>query len=279
MKRLIFGWVAGSLLLAAGCGTAVAPPALSEQAAEAPETATAASRSSEGVLPNLPYQFLGPQALVVRYEVPEAKVRALLAPAFQPEVRNGKAAVYAILAEYHVAAVPGVPGINVKARQITYTVLCDRTGRGQDKKGFATFAVVEDQRVLSLLIRDVGYPVTTTPLQWVRAGGHFSSIGEADFDLTRKTDVISHVERTATLTKLLLGKNDHLARKGEITEVPFVYPVPVLDGYGVKATRFRLGTLEKLGLVAAGQLPADILWWESPNLIVGRRDHYDAPAR
>lgn len=264
-----------------GCGKApmsgtVRPAAGASNFSEA-RKGTEARKAAEGVLPNLAYQFLGPQMLVFRFDADAAKVRALTNPAFQPEVRNGKSPVFAILAEYDVAGVVGLPAYNLKARQITYAVLCEKTGERRDRPGFASFQVVEDQHAFTWLVRDVGYPAFTAPLKWERTGDRMESTGEADFALTRKTDAWSRVERTASLTRLLPGKNDHLMPKqGEVTEVPFIYPLPVLDGYGVKVDRARFGTLERLGLVESGQKPSDVWWWEGVNFIVGQRKRYPA---
>jgi hypothetical protein len=275
MSRIRSGvvvWGCSAAILV-GCGKP--PVSGAAQPATSAANAAQARKAADGVLPNLAYQFLGPQLLVFRFDADAAKVRALINPAFQPEVRNGKSAVFAILAEYEVAGVVGLPAYNLKAREITYTVLCEKTGEKRDRPGFASFQIVEDQHVFTWLVRDVGYPALTAPLKWQRAGDRIESTGEADFALTRKTDAWSRVERTASLTRLLLGKNDHLMpRKGEVTEVPFIYPLPVLDGYGVKVDRARFGTLEKLGLVESGQKPSDVWWWEGVNFIVGQRKRY-----
>lgn len=276
MKRPIRVAFCVGLVLASGCGKTVAPQAGSIGPAP---TLAAAEKSGKGIVPNLSYQFLGPHALVVKYEVPESRLSGLLDPAFRPEVRNGKASVYAIVAEYHAGGVVGLPATNLKARQILYAVMCEDMGKERKERGFASFGVVEDQRVFSWLVRDVGYPSITLPLPWVRSGDRLTSMGEADFDITRKTDALTHIERSASLSRLMVGKHDHLAHEGEIVEVPFIYPVPVLDGYGVRVDHIRFGTLTRRGLVSSGEKPADIWWWEGPNVIVGKRERYPVPAR
>ncbi|MBM3267917.1 MAG: hypothetical protein FJZ01_09740 [Candidatus Sericytochromatia bacterium] len=275
MRRAV-GFAAASAL-ALGCGAPAGPAAVPTAQVGPPARGGTVAAQAAGVLPNVAYQFLGPQVWVFRFDVPAEKVRSLVDPRLSPEVRNGRSPVFAILAEFHAAAVLGLPATGVKARQISYAVLCDKTGASGGDKGFATFALVEDTHLFTLLMKDVGYPAARAPLRWARAGNGAESTGEATFALTRRTDPISRVERTASLTRLLVGKHDHVPRDGTVTEIPYHYPVPVLEGYAVDVAHARFGTLVARGLVTPEQRPSDAWWWEGGNFIVGKRRHYSLP--
>ena len=234
---------------------------------------SADSVQAEGILPNLPYTFQGDQMLVLRYEVTEARARGLVDPAFRPEIKWGRANVFAFVARYHHAGIVGLPPAGIASQEAIYAVLCDNLGQTRDRKGWATFEIVEDHLLYALLLRDAGYKASKGLFSLVRDGNRLTSQGEADLDITRKTDALSHFERAATLNSLMVGKSDHLANKGQITEVPWVFPKGPLDGYGIKVSRLQLGTLAKVGI---DQTPKEGWWWESPDFVVLPRKTYPA---
>jgi hypothetical protein len=161
-----------------------------------------------------------------------------------------------------------LPQLPLAAGEAIFCVLVSNAGPRHDQVGWSTLLLQEDRAFFTWFMKDAGYPAETVPMPFVRAGNRLTCTGALDLDLERKTDPLSHVERTASLNLLMQGRSDHLAKPTGEVEVVSDFP-RLLDGYGVRIQRANLGGLGKLGV--PGLQPREAWWWESPHFGVEPR--------